>query len=981
MLAVWSRSALARLALSLATVLSVAAPHASPTLAISNDVVISQLYGGGGNSGATLTNDFVELFNRGATDVDLTGWSVQYASAAGNSWQPTNLAGTLASGHYYLVQEAAGSGGTTPLPQPDATGVINMSGTSGKVALVTTVTALTCGGATPCLPNATIRDFVGYGAATTFEGTGPTGTLSNTTAALRNQLGCADTDQNSADFAVGAPAPRNGASQLHFCFGDQAPSVASSSPAHGAVDVPVDSNITVTFSEPVNTTGNWFVITCTNSDFHAATVSGGPVTFTFDPVDDFSTQDGCSLIIRANLVTDQDLNDPPDNMASDAIISFTVVGIPARIHDIQGTRHVSNLVNQRVSSVPGIVTALKSNGFYLQDPNPDANDATSEGIFVFTSSPPSVAVGDSLLLNGSVSEFRPGGASSNNLTTTELVSPAITLVSHANPLPPPVVIGQGGRMPPTTVIDDGVSGTVETFSVVLDPAHHGIDFYESLEGMRVQINNAVVVGPTNSFNEIPVLADNGADASLRTARGGIIAQRTDFNPERIIVDDEILKLSGGTIPPVNVRDTFTAPLLGVVDYNFGNFMVELTSAPTVVAHNLPKEVTNSGIPNQLKIATFNVQNLDPSDGPAKFNALAGPIVKNLRAPDLVALEEVQDSNGAVNDGTVEPSQTMALLIGAIQAAGGPLYEYRQINPVNLQDGGEPGGNIRVVFMFRTDRGLSFVDRPGGGSTNAVGVVAGADGPQLTFSPGRIDPTNPAFNSPASSRKPLAGEFMYNSHHLFVVANHFNSKGGDQPLFGRFQPPVRSSEVQRHQQAQIVHDFVASILGFDSQADIVVLGDLNDFDFSDTLSILKAGVLNELMETLPPNERYTYDFEGNSQSLDHMLASNHLMQKTSPEYDIVHVNSEFADQSSDHEPQLTRFTLPSFASVCALSRLYSTSTSVADSLCADLDAAAAATDVTTKQAALAHFASTVRAQTGLALTFNQAEILLRLINYL
>jgi predicted extracellular nuclease len=958
-------------------VLSVAAPHATPTLAVSNDVVISQIYGGGGNSGATLTNDFVELFNRGATDVDVTGWKVQYASAAGNSWQRTNLAGTLASGHYYLVQEAAGSGGTTPLPQPDATGVINMSATSGKVALVTTVTALTCGGATPCLPNPTIRDFVGYGAATTFEGSGATGTLGNTTAALRNQLGCADTDQNSADFAVGAPAPRNGASQLHFCFGDQAPSVASSSPANGGVDAPLDGNLSVTFSEPVNTTAGWFSIDCTSTGSHAASASGGPTTFTLDPAIDFAFGETCTLTVRASQVTDQDANDPPDTMANDAVISFGVVGRPARIHDIQGASHISPLVGQRVASVPGIVTTLRSNGFYLQDPSPDALDATSEGIFVFTASAPGVLVGDSLLVNGSVTEFRPGGASSANLTTTELGSPAISLVSHGNPLPAPIVIGQGGRIPPTMIIeDDAISGNVET-SGVFDPASDGIDFYESLEGMLVQINNPVIVGPTNTFNEIPVLPDNGANASMRTGNGGILARSNDFNPERIIVDDEILKLSGKTIPRVNVADRFNGALVGVVDYNFGNFMVELTDAPTVTPHNLQKEVTNSGIPNQLKIATFNVQNLDPSDGPAKFNALAGLIVKNLRAPDLIALEEVQDSNGAVDDGTVEPSQTMALLIGAIQSAGGPRYDYRQINPVNDQDGGEPGGNIRVVFMFRTDRGLSFVDRPGGGSTNAVGVVAGADGPQLTFSPGRIDPTNSAFNT---SRKPLAGEFVYNSHHLFVIANHFNSKGGDQPLFGRFQPPIRSSEVQRHQQAQIVHDFVASILGFDSQADIVVLGDLNDFDFSETLSILKAGVLNELMDTLPPNERYTYDFEGNSQSLDHMLASNHLMQKTSPEYDIVHVNSEFADQSSDHEPQLTRFTLPSFASVCTLSRQYSTSTSVADSLCADLDAAATAPDASSKQAALAHFASTVRAQTGQALNFNQADILLHLVNY-
>ena len=154
---------------------------------------------------------------------------------------------------------------------------------------------------------------------------------------------------------------------------------------------------------------------------------------------------------------------------------------------------------------------------------------------------------------------------------------------------------------------------------------------------------------------------------------------------------------------------------------------------------------------------------------------------------------------------------------------------------------------RQVFLFRTDRGVSFVDRPGGDSTTPTTVVNGPGGPQLSFSPGRIDPTNSAFNT---SRKPLAGEFMFNGHHLFVIANHFNSKGGDQPLEGHFQPPTRSSEVQRHQQAQIVHDFVASILADDANANVVVDGDLNDFEWSDTVSILKSGVLHDLMDTLP-----------------------------------------------------------------------------------------------------------------------------------
>ena len=189
----------------------VAAPNADPRSATgaasASGVVISQVYGGGGNSGATYTNDFIELYNAGATAVSLSGWSVQYASSAGTAWTPTALSGTIEPGRYYLVQEGAGAGGTTPLPTPDASGGIMMSGTSAKVALVRSTTALT---GTGCPIAAMVEDFVGYGtAANCFEGSAPTTTLGNTTAALRRDDGRKDDNDNAGDFATGAPAPRN----------------------------------------------------------------------------------------------------------------------------------------------------------------------------------------------------------------------------------------------------------------------------------------------------------------------------------------------------------------------------------------------------------------------------------------------------------------------------------------------------------------------------------------------------------------------------------------------------------------------------------------------------------------------------------------------------------------------------------------------------------------------------------------------------
>ncbi|MEO7910395.1 MAG: endonuclease/exonuclease/phosphatase family protein [Roseiflexaceae bacterium] len=582
-----------------------------------------------------------------------------------------------------------------------------------------------------------------------------------------------------------------------------------------------------------------------------------------------------------------------------ATISLNVFdpALVTHIRDIQGAAHLSPKNGQAVSNVLGIVTAKRSNGFYMQESPADSNDATSEGIFVFTSAAPTVNIGDAAVVGGTITEFRSGGVSSENLTVTEISAPTVAVLSSGNALPPPIVLGSGGRVPPTTVIDNDATGDVE-ISGVFEPASDGIDFYESLESMRVQVNNPLAISSSNN-GDIVVIGDDGANASVRTTRGGIVVRPEDFNPERIILSDLIT--GGPNLPTANVGDHFDAPAIGVLDYNAGNYKLEITAPLNAISGNLTQETTTPATASQLAVATFNVENLAPTDGPAKFNTLAGIIINNLKAPDIVALEEIQDNNGATDDGTVDATTTYNTLIAAITAAGGPSYQFRQIDPVDGQDGGQPGGNIRQAFLFRVDRGLSFTDRPGGTALVATTVISSGVDTHLSLSPGRIAPASSAFTI---SRKPLAGEFMFNGHKLFVIANHFNSKSGDQPLFGRFQPPVRSSETRRHQQAQIVHDFVQSILAADPSAAVVVLGDLNDFEFSETLTTLSAGVLHDLISTLPQSERYTYVFEGNSQAIDHILLSDYLKARPLA-YDIVHVNAEFASQASDHEPQVAR----------------------------------------------------------------------------
>ena len=320
--------------------------RALPVLA-AGDLAISQVYGGGGNTGAPFTHDYVEIFNRGSSPVSLNGLSLQYASATGtgnlgaNATQLTELPDvTLAPGQYFLVAQASGANGV-PLPTPDLVDPtpIAMAAGAGKVALVTGTLSLGCnGGSTPCDSAALARilDLVGYGNANFFEGGAAAPTLSNTTAALRGAGGCIDTDVNSADFASGAPTPRNGQSAANLCGGgDTAPSVSSTSPAAGAQGVPVNAVVTIAFSEPVDVAGAWFGITCSTSGDHTATVSGGPSTYTLDPDVDFLGAETCTITVAAAQVTDQDLQDPPDSMAADHVFGFETAagcGSPADRH-------------------------------------------------------------------------------------------------------------------------------------------------------------------------------------------------------------------------------------------------------------------------------------------------------------------------------------------------------------------------------------------------------------------------------------------------------------------------------------------------------------------------------------------------------------------------------------------------------------------------------------------------------------------------
>jgi uncharacterized protein len=771
--------------------LLVAAPSAQ---AVSATIVISEVFGGGGNSGATLKNDFVELYNRSDSPVDVTGWIVQYYSATGTvpALGAATLTGTVAPRHSFLVQMAAGLGGTAALPTPDAIGTSAMSGTNGRVDLVQA--------------DSTLVDRLAYGTATPAEGSAAPA-LTNTTSATRNAP-CVDTDDNASDFRATSPTPEN-----------------------SAVVAP-----------------------------------------------------GCTVI-------------PP-------------VDLPETIQQIQGTSHTSPYSGKQVNGVLGVVTAVGTNGYWIQSTTPDTDLATSEGLFVFTNKTLiTVAVGDAISVDGSISEFRPGGGS--NLTTTELTGSKATVISSGNSLPAPVVLGVD-RIAPAQVIEEGNPLSVEYLEALFRPQTDAIDFYESLEGMRATVRDAKVVGPTKSFGELTVIPGQPVNA-ITTNRGGVLYSGYDHpNAMRVQLDDALLPV--GAMPKASVGDSIPGDTVGVIDYSFNNPKLEVTATPTLRLGGLQREITKTQSNNQLAVATFNVENLAPGDPQIKFDRLAAQIVNNLKSPDILALEEIQDNSGAVKDLTVDSTQTSDKLLAAITAAGGPAYTARWVNPQDLTDGGAPGGNIRQVFFFRADRGVEFVEAPAGDATTAETLTIIDGKPHLALNPGRISPTNVAWTD---SRKPLVGEFTFRGATIFAIANHFASKGGDDPLFGKWQQPVRFSEPARHLQAQEVRTFVDQLLAADRGAKVVVLGDINDFEFSQTTDIMVgsgANALVDLPRTLPVSERYSYVFEGNSQVLDQILISKALTvappgaKYPAFDYDIVHTNSEFFDQDSDHDPQVVRLAI-------------------------------------------------------------------------
>lgn len=557
-----------------------------------------------------------------------------------------------------------------------------------------------------------------------------------------------------------------------------------------------------------------------------------------------------------------------------------------KIRDIQGDGHYSDYAGAVVNEIQGVVTHLyNSSNFVIQDINPDDDLTTSEALMVNSSSN-ELSVGDLVTIAGTVEEHFQEGYSDmrdNDLPITRISATAVVKDGTAT-LPTPIVIGKD-VLPPSEIIEnDGLTS--------FDPDEDGIDFWESLELMNLAVPNAKVVGP-QKYGELVVVAENSPNTFFNK-QGGILISENDYNPERIIVDfdSESFVAKAG--------DRFNGTITGVMGFGFGNYKLwtEEANLPTFVAgETAPEKTWITADDEKLTVATYNMENFSADSNHTsneKAERIGDSFVNNLNSPDVVALVEVQDNDGPIASNNSDASKSYERLIEAIVTAGGPTYKWTDIAPEYNKDGGQPNGNIRVGFLYNPDR-VSLAEGEKGAFSEDNSWVDG----ELALNPGRIKTAEHP-----GTRKPLAAQFDFQGEKFVVIAAHLNSKGGDQPLYGQNQPPFLGSEEERIGLATIINDFIANGQQQDPDLNVVVTGDMNDFEFTPALKALKGDILTNKVEDVPLDDRFSYYYQGNSQVLDHALVTNNIAKQT--EIDMVHINSLFMEEhgrASDHDPVL------------------------------------------------------------------------------
>lgn len=881
---------------------------AAPAFAESPDIVISQVYGAGGNgSGATVAtykHDFIELFNRSSVAVDISNWSVQYASSGGNSWQVTRIPADtplLEPGQYFLIRQAAGSASVPDTPS-DLNGSIPMAGAAGKVALSRTVAALS--GTKPA--STALVDLVGYGSGTVgFEGDASTGSIGNTTSASRKDNGCWDSDQNGLDFVVGPVTPRTTASPRNMCSGGPvAEPIVASCPAGLAVQQGASATAQLSASDKDSIVNNAVIVSGAApgiilSGLAPAGGVGGTASVTLQV--DASVAAG-SYPVKVSFTNN-------DSQEKSCTVAVSVAG-QLSIPQIQGSGAASPYAGT-VQMTEGVVTARLGNSLFVQDPVGDGDPTTSDGIYVFNNNAAlveGIVPGDRVRVSGKVVEYGPSGA---NRTYTELTEIA-----------PVVKLASGQSVAPTNIELPNA-----------DLARY--------EGMLVRFVTDLTV------NQNKYLGDRGeltlAYGRRESPTNRHLAGSAEANAlaaanaaNEIVLDDGIFSAPPvipylGADNTVRAGDTVTK-LVGVLDYgSIGGggaaFKLQPTEAPQFSRTN-PRQPAPS-LPAGVKVASANVLNFFTTftdgkdawgrsgqgctigsrtsagecrgaDNMLEFVRQRNQIVASLKAldADVVGLMEIQNNGDVATAYLVEQLNT---------AIGQPVYAV-----VPTPSGASPGTDaIRVAMIYKP----------------AVVSLAGS---------AMLD------SHRDNNRAPMAQTFKAaNGARFSVVVNHFKSKascGGAGPGDTELGNGQGCWDETRVKQATRLTDvFLPQVKAAAGDEDVLVIGDLNAYQGERPIQHLVArGFVNQIERFVRPHGiPYSYVFDGASGYLDHALASSSLSPQVTgaaewhnnadePEHIDYNLGDtaqdpyrEGAYRASDHDPVVVSLALtPTFSDVTA-----------------------------------------------------------------
>ena len=895
--------------------------------AISPDIVISQVYGGGGNSGATYTHDFIELFNRGTSPVSLAGWSVQYASATGtgnfgaNSGQLTELPNVnLAPGQYLLIQEASTAAVGLPLPTPDVIDAtpIAMSGTAGKVALVNTTASLGCnGGSAACslAQLAQIIDLIGYGNANFFEGA-VAPTLSNTTSAARAGNGCTETDNNASDFTAGAPAPRNTASPLNPC------AVVSVNLSINNVSInegnagTTSFDFTVSLSSPAGAGGVTFDIgtqdnsaTVADNDYAAntltsQTISAGSSSYLFSVLVNGDTTEepdetffvNLANVTGATVVDGQGQGTIVNDDTNFCALSYTPV------YQIQGSglsAAITGTVTTQGVVVGDFEGTAAASGFYLQDLTGDGNTATSDGIFVFTGSSDLVSVGQVVRVTGYARErFNQTTLNGSNSNTAAV--PAANIVQCGTDSVAPVDV----TLPVTSINDfERYEGMLVRF-----PQDLVIAEYFNYDRFGEIVLALPLAGETRPFTGTAI-DEPGAPANARTAAN--VLSRITLDDIQSAQNPPTLRHPNGL--PFSLSNTFrggdlVTNVIGVLAYDFNLYRIVPTGPADYTAVN-PRPAAPEAVGGSLRVAAMNTLNyfitadyptgnpLDNKCGPLnsvecrgwdsdQLDELIRQRAKLLAAlegldADIIGLNEVENTTG------VEPLADIV--------AGLPGYAYIDTGTIGTDA-------IKVGMIYRTEK------------VAPVGAFKILDS---SVDPRFID---------TKSRPVLAQTFqdLSTGGILTVAVNHLKSKGSDcndvgDPDMGDGQGNCNGTRMLA---AQALIDWLATDPTGSGDPDFIIMGDLNSYAMEDPITTITNSGYTNLINHFQGTYAYSYTFDGQAGYLDHALANASLFPQVigaadwhinSDEPDVLDYDTSFkpnaqdalyeanASRSSDHDP--------------------------------------------------------------------------------